>query len=159
MDKEVRKKFIDMLKEERNSPTGMAVIMSMVSMLEDDPRFENLADLYEGIDQYKNFLTEREAKKVVEGLVSFDGSRGQKWSMDAIADELRKVGGVLEEKHHHNKWMLYALMTSRYADYGGALMKMGISQGDMPKAIYYMALAKLDDKDMKETMREYFGLE
>jgi hypothetical protein len=159
MDKEVRKKFIDMLKEERNSPTGMAVIMSMVSMLEDDPRFENLADLYEGIDQYKNFLTEREAKKVVEGFVSFDGSRGQHWSMDTIADELRKVGGVLEEKHHYNKWMLYALMNSRYADYGGALMKMGISQADMPKAIYYMALAKLDDKDMKETMREYFGLE
>ena len=139
-----------MLKEERNSPTGMAVIMSMVSMLEDDPRFENLADLYEGIDQYKNFLTEREAKKVVEGFVSFDGSRGQHWSM---------VGGVLEEKHHYNKWMLYALMNSRYADYGGALMKMGISQADMPKAIYYMALAKLDDKDMKESMREYFGLE
>ena len=73
MDKEMKKKFVEMLKEERNSPTGMAVIMSMVSMLEDDPRFENLADLYEGIDQYKNFLTEREAKKVVEGFVSFDG--------------------------------------------------------------------------------------
>jgi hypothetical protein len=38
-------------------------------------------------------------------------------------------------------------------------MKMGIAQADMPKAIYLMALAKLDDKDMKESMREYFGLE
>ena len=159
MDKEVRKRFIDMLKEERNSPTGMAVIMSMVSMLEDDPRFENLADLYEGIDQYKNFLTEREAKKVVEGFVSFDGSRGQHWSMDAIADELRKVGGVLEEKHHYNKWTLYTLMNSEYADYGGVLQKLGVPSSDMPKAIYYMALAKLDDKDAKESIREYFGLE
>jgi hypothetical protein len=159
MEKEMKKKFVEMLKVERNSPTGMAVIMSMVSMLEDDPRFEYLADLYEGMDQYKNFMTEREAKKVVEGFVSFDGSRGQKWSMDAIADELRKVGGVLEEKHHYNKWVLYTLMNSEYADYGGVLQKLGVPSSDMPKAIYYMALAKLDDKDAKESIREYFGLE
>jgi hypothetical protein len=126
MDKEMRNRFIEMLKEERGTPTGMAVIMSMVSMLEDDPRFEHLADLYEGIEQYKNYLTEREAKKVVEGFVSFDGSRGQHWSMDTIADEIRKAGGMLEERHHYNKWMLYALMNSRWADYGGALMKMGM---------------------------------
>ena len=159
MDKEMRKKFIEMLKAERDTPTGMAVIMSMVSMLEDDPRFEHLADLYEGIEQYKNYLSEREAKKVVEGFVSFDGSRGQHWSMDTIADEVRKVGGMIEEHHKYNKWMLYALMNSRWADYGGALMKMGIAPGDMPKAVYFLALAKLDDKDMHETMREYFGLE
>lgn len=159
MDKEMKKKFVEMLKEERNSPTGMAVIMSMVSMLEDDPRFEYLAELYDGMEEYCNYMTEKEAKKVVEGFVAFDGSRGQHWSMDTIADELRKAGGVLEEKHHYNKWMLYALMNSRWADYGGALMKMGIAQADMPKAIYLMALAKLDDKDMKESMREYFGLE
>ena len=152
-------KFIEMLKTERDTPTGMAVIMSMVTMLEDDPRFEHLADLYEGIEQYKNFMTEREAKKVVDGFIAFDGTRGQHWSMDTIADELRKVGGVLEEKHHYNKWMLYALMNSQWADYGGALIKMGIAPMDMPKAIYYHALAKLDDKDMKESMREYFGLE
>lgn len=159
MDKEMRKKFIEMLKQERDTPTGMAVIMSMVSMLEDDPRFEHLADLYEGIEQYKNYLSEREAKKVVEGFVSFDGSRGQHWSMDTIADEVRKAGGMVEEHHKYNKWMLYALMNSRWADYGGALMKMGIAPGDMPKAVYFLALAKLDDKDMHETMREYFGLE
>jgi hypothetical protein len=159
MDKEMKYKFIEMLKTERDTPTGMAVIMSMVTMLEDDPRFEHLADLYEGIEQYKSFMTEREAKKVVDGFIAFDGTRGQHWSMDTIADELRKVGGVLEEKHHYNKWMLYALMNSQWADYGGALIKMGIAPMDMPKAIYYHALAKLDDKDMKESMREYFGLE
>ena len=159
MDKETKKKFVEMLKEERNSPTGMAVIMSMVSMLEDDPRFEYLAELYEGMDQYKNFMTEREAKKVVEGLVSFDGSRGQKWSMDAIADELRKVGGVLEEKHHYNKWVLYVLMNAAYADYGGVLMKLGVPIQDIPKAAYLMALARLDDKDARMTIREYYGLE
>ena len=159
MNKEKRREFLEMLKEERNSPTGWAIIMTMASLLENDERMDYLAELHEGIHQYGNFMTEKEAKKVVEGFVSWDGSRGQKWSMDTIADELRKVGGVLEEKHHYNKWTLYTLMNSEYADYGGVLQKLGVPSSDMPKAIYYMALAKLDDKDAKESIREYFGLE
>lgn len=155
----MKKKFIEMLKEERNSPTGMAVIMSMVSMLEDDPRFEHLAELYDGLDEYKNFMTEKEARRLVDGFISFDGSRGQKWSMDAIAEEVQKAGGYVEERHHYNKWMLYALMNGQYADYGGALMKLRIPPADMPKAIYYMAIAMLDDKDRKESIRQYYGLE
>jgi hypothetical protein len=30
---------------------------------------------------------------------------------------------------------------------------------DIPKAAYLMALARLDDKDAKMTIREYYGLE
>ena len=159
MDKEMRKQFLEMLKEERNSEAGWIIIMSMASMLGDDERMDYLADLHKGIHEYGNYMTEKEAKKVVEGLVSFDGSRGQKWSMDAIADELRKVGGVLEEKHHYNKWVLYVLMNAAYADYGGVLMKLGLPMTDIPKAAYFMALARLDDKDRRMTIREYYGLE
>ena len=159
MDKEMRKEFLDMLKEERNSETGWAIIMSMVSMVENDERMEYLAELHRGMHDYGNYMAEKEAKKVVEGFVSWDGSRGQKWSMDTIADELRKVGGVLEEKHHYNKWMLYTLMNSEFADYGGVLMKLGLPTSEIPKAIYMMAIAKVNDKDMEESLREYFGLE
>ena len=155
----LKKKFKDMLLEKKDTPVGQAVIFSMVGMLENDPRFESLAELYDGIEQYHNFMTEKEAKKVVDGFVAFDGSRGQKWSMDAISDELRKVGGIPEERHHYNKWMLYTVMNSEYADYGGVLQKLGVSSQDMPKAIYYMALAKIDDKDAHESLREYYGLE
>ena len=155
----LKKKFKDMLLEKKDTPVGQAVIFSMVGMLENDPRFENLAELYDGMEEYGNFMTEKEAKKVVDGFVAFDGSRGQKWSMDAISDELRKVGGIPEERHHYNKWMLYAVMNSEYADYGGVLQKLGVSSQDMPKAVYYMALAKIDDKDRKMSLREYYGLE
>ena len=155
----LKKKFKDMLLEKKDTPVGQAVIFSMVGMLENDPRFENLAELYDGMEEYGNFMTEKEAKKVVDGFVAFDGSRGQKWSMDAISDELRKVGGIPEERHHYNKWMLYAVMNSEYADYGGVLQKLGVSSQDMPKAIYYMALAKIDDKDRKMSLRQYYGLE
>jgi hypothetical protein len=159
MDEIMRKKFKDMILENKDKPVGQAVILSMFTMLDGDPRFENLAELYDGMEEYGNFMTEKEAKKVVDGFVAFDGSRGQKWSMDAIADELRKVGGVLEEKHHYNKWMLYTLMNSEYADYGGVLMKLGLPTSEIPKAIYMMAIAKVNDKDMEESLREYFGLE
>lgn len=159
MDEMLKKKFKDMLLEKKDTPVGQAVIFSMVGMLENDPRFENLAELYDGMEEYGNFMTEKEAKKVVDGFVAFDGSRGQKWSMDAISDELRKVGGIPEERHHYNKWMLYAVMNSEYADYGGVLQKLGVSSQDMPKAIYYMALAKIDDKDRKMSLRQYYGLE
>lgn len=159
MDKDLKKRFIEMLKEERDSPTGWAIIMSMVSMVENDERMEYLAELHEGMHEFGNYVTEKEAKKVVEGLVSFDGSRGQKWSMDTILDELHKVGGIPEEKHHYNKWLLYALMNKEYSDYGGVLQKLGVPQQDIPKAIYMMALAKIDDKDRRESIREYFGLE
>ena len=159
MDEMLKKKFKDMLLEKKDTPVGQAVIFSMVGMLENDPRFESLAELYDGIEQYHNFMTEKEAKKVVDGFVAFDGSRGQKWSMDAISEELRKVGGIPEERHHYNKWMLYTVMNSEYADYGGVLQKLGVSSQDMPKAVYYMALAKIDDKDAPESLREYYGLE
>ena len=155
----LKKKFKDMLLEKKDTPVGQAVIFSMVGMLENDPRFESLAELYDGIEQYHNFMTEKEAKKVVDGFVAFDGSRGQKWSMEAISDELRKVGGIPEERHHYNKWMLYTVMNSEYADYGGVLQKLGVSSQDMPKAVYYMALAKIDDKDAHESLREYYDLE
>lgn len=159
MEEGMRKKFKEMLIEQRDTPTGLAVIMSMISMVEHDERFEHLAELYDGIEEYHNFVTEKEAKRVVDGFISFDGGRGQHWSLDAIYEELRKVGGVLEEKHHYNKWMLYLVMNSIYADYGGALMKMGVSPADMPKAIYLLAIAKIDDKDRKKSLREMYGLE
>lgn len=159
MDEIMRKKFKDMLLENMNTPVGKSVVLSMVGVLDGDPRFEGLAELYDGMEEYGNFMTEKEAKKVVDGFVAFDGSRGQKWSMDAISDELRKVGGVPEERHHYNKWMLYTVMNSEYADYGGVLQKLGVSSQDMPKAIYYMSLAKIDDKDRKMSLRQYYGLE
>lgn len=159
MDEIMRKKFKEMLLEKKDTPEGMAVIMSMIGMVENDERFDQLAQLYEGIEEYHNFATEKEARKVVDRFISFDGSRGSKWSLDAISDELKKVGGMLEEKGHYNKWMLYILMNNVYSDYGGVLHKLGVTAQDMPKAVYMMALAKLDDKDRRESMREYYGLE
>ena len=159
MDKDMKKEFLEMLKEEMDSQVGWTIVMSMVSMVENDERMDYLAELHRGIHEYDNYLTEKEAKRIVDGFIAFDGSRGQHWSLDAISDELRKAGGVLEEKHHFNKWMLYALMNGEWADYGGVLMKLGLPPQEIPRAIYLMAIAKLNDKDRKMSMRQYYGLE
>ena len=159
MNAEQKEKFKKMLIEERNTPTGMAVIMAMVGMVENDERFEHLAELYEGIEEFNNYATEKEARKVVEHFENFDGSRGGKWTnIDVISDELRKFGGLLEEKGHYNKWMMFILLNNAYSDYGGVAMKLAEGK-DLVKACYMMALAKLDDRDRNETIREYFGLE
>jgi hypothetical protein len=158
MDEMMNKKFKDMIIEKHNTPVGMEVIMSMVGMLENDPRFLNLAELYEGIEVYGNFMTEREARDVVDRFIGYDGSRGGKWtSIDGISDELRKFGGVLEEKSHYNRWMMYVMLNNIHSDYGGVLSKL-VQPQDYVKACYMMALAKIDDRDMHHSLREYFGL-
>ena len=66
---------------------------------------------------------------------------------------------IVQKKGHYNKWMLYIVMKSESSDYGGVLPKLGVPAQDMPKAVYMMALAKIDDRDRKESLREYYGLE
>ena len=63
MDEKMRKKFKDMLLENMNTPVGKSVVLSMVGVLDGDPRFEGLAELYDGMEEYGNFMTEKEAKK------------------------------------------------------------------------------------------------
>ena len=81
-----------------------------------DPRFESLAELYDGIEEYHNFMTEKEARSVVDKIVMFDGREEQSGTWTPLLKEVKKVGGVIEEKHHFNKWVL---CHEQYADYGG----------------------------------------
>jgi hypothetical protein len=159
MDEKMRNKFKEMLMQELNTPVGMAVVLSMVGMVENDERFEQLADLYEGIEEYKNYATEKEAKKVVDHFDNWDGSRGAKWgNIDIMTEEVRKAGGMIEVKGFYNKWMMYILINNIYSDYGGVISKL-VDNSGVPKVCYMMAIAKLEDRDRKMSMRKYFCLE
>lgn len=79
MDKTTKQEFIDMLKEARGTPQEWAVIMEMVELLDDDEEFEHLAQVHKGIAEYNGqFLTEKEAYKIVDSFENYDGSRGPK---------------------------------------------------------------------------------
>ena len=159
MDEKMKQEFIQMLKEARGTPQEWSVIMAMVDMLEDDEEFEEMAELHKGIAEYGQFLTEKEARRIVDGFRNFDGSRGPKWSMpQQVWDTVERLGGSKYEKGKYNCWSLFVLMNMMYSDYGGVLMTL--AQGDtFAKAAYMMSLAWINDPDRHRSIREYFGLE
>jgi hypothetical protein len=159
MDEKIKQEFIQMLKEARGTPQEWAVIMAMVEMLEDDEEFEEMAELHKGIAEYKEFLTEKEARRIVDAFRNYDGTRGGKWAMPvAVWETVERLGGQRAEKGKYNCWALFVLMNMIYSDYGGVLMTL--AQGDaFAKAAYLMSMAWLDDPDRRRSLREYFGLE
>lgn len=160
MDEKMKQEFIQMLKDARGTPQEWSIIMAMVDMLEDDDEFEEMAELHKGIAQYGQFLTEKEAMRIVEQFVNFDGTRGAKWPVPAtVWDAVERLGGRKSEAGHYNCWALFVQMNNMHSDYGGVLS--GLIQGNdaYAKACYMMAVAKLNDKDGPMTIRQYFGLE
>jgi hypothetical protein len=131
----------------------------MVDMLEDDAEFQAMAEIRKGVAAYGQFLTEKEAKKIVEKFENYDGTRGPKWPMPVMLWETaERLGGKRSEPGRYNCWALYVLMNMIHSDYGGVLMNM--VQGDAyAKACYLMSVAWAGDKDRRWSIRQYFGLE
>lgn len=159
MDKKVKDEFIQMLREARGTPQEWSVIMAMVDMLEDDGEFEEMAQLHKGIAEYGQFLTEKEAKRIVEKFMNFDGTRGPKWAVPSMVWEtIERLGGKKSEIGEYNCWTMYVLMNMMHSDYGGILMN--VAQGDdYAKTCYMMAVAWVNDPDRRWSIREYFSLE
>lgn len=157
MDKEVRQEFLRMLEQERGTPTGWAIILSMVQMLDEDDDLERLADIHKGVQEYGQFLTEDEARKVVDGFRNYDGTKGGKWRPDVLFSAVESLGGKRAEKGRFNCWALYAVMNMMSSTYGGVIITL--AQGDAyAKVCYMMAIAWLNDPDRSKDVREYFGL-
>lgn len=131
------------------------IIASLVGMVDHEDRFEELFDIYEGIEEYGQYLTEKEAKQIVEGFVSYDGMRGAKWQPQVLFPAVESLGGEKSAKGKYNCWALYALMNMMHSDYGGALME--VAKGDAyALTCYRMALAWMADRDHTNNVRDYF---
>jgi hypothetical protein len=157
MDKELRKEFVRMLEQERGTPIGWAIIMSMVDMLEDEDELERLAETHKGMQEYGQFLSEKEARSIVDGFRNYDGTRGAKWQPNVLFSAVESLGGKRAEMGKYNCWALYAVMNMMSSDYGGVIQT--IAQGDSyAKVCYMMAVAFLTDPDRRENVREYFDL-
>lgn len=157
MDKELRKEFVEMLEHERNSPTGWAIIMTMVDMLADDDELERLAETHKGMQEYGQFLTEKEARGIVDGFRNYDGTRGAKWQPNVLFNAVELLGGKRTEMGKYNCWALYAVMNMMSSDYGGVIQT--IAQGDTyAKVCYMMAVAWFTGPDKRHDVREYFDL-
>lgn len=158
MDEKMKQEFIQMLKDARGTPEEWAVIMEMVELLEDDDEFERLADMHKGMSEYGGqFLTEKESKRIVDGFINYDGSRGARWQPAMMFGAVESLGGRRDDKGKYNCWALYAVMNMMSSDYGGVIST--IAQGDgYAKVCYMMAVAFLTDRDRRHGVRDYFGL-
>lgn len=158
--KEVSKKMIEYLYNNMGSDKGRAVIHKMVARMEEDGDIDEMMAVLEGEQEYHNFMTEEEARGIVSKFTNFDKSRGGKWtSMETLAEDVRQFGGVVEERRHYNKWVLYVFMNKQYSDYGGVIGKLIQRPDEMAKVCYMMALADIDDPDRRESVREEYDLE
>lgn len=144
-----------MLKEARGTPQEWAIIMEMVEMLEDDDDFERMAEIHKGMSEYGNYLTEHEARKVVDSFIAYDGTRGGKWQPSVMFSAIESLGGKKCEWGKYNEWSMYAVMNMMHSDYGGVLLP--VVQGEAyAKTCYMMAVAWFNDRDKHHDVRMYF---
>jgi hypothetical protein len=160
MMKEEYKEFVDMLREKiGEGNAAWPVVMKMTHMLEGNDSFEDMMEICEGVQEYKEFLTEGEAKEMASHLENYDKTIYPKWpNPQMLFDAVKSVGGEPEEKGRYNKWALFFLMNMIHSDYGGVLSPLA-NGTEYAKLCYKMALAWIYDPDRKESIRKKYGLE
>ena len=154
------KQFMDMFREELGeNHKVMPIINKMVVMLEPMEDFEEMMEVCTGVENYGDFLTEKEAEHITDHFVNYDKTRGPKWPKpEVLFEAVKSVGGAVEEPRRYNKWVMFTVMNMIHADYGGVLGTM--AQGvEYAKLVYKMALAFISDPDRSESIRAYYGLE
>ena len=157
--KEKSKEFLGMFYQELGEHHKvMPIIKKMIYMLEPMDEFNEMMEVYPGVEEYGAFMTEKEAKRVTSTFVNYDRTQGPKWRPDTLFEAVKAVGGVVEDPHKYNRWALYAAMNMIHADYGGVLQTLG-PDSEYPKLAYRMALAFIMDPDRKDGFRDYFHLD
>jgi hypothetical protein len=153
---EKRERFMEMVHEEIGEDHKLSpVIAALVAMVEDDARFNELYEIHEGIEKYGQFLTEKEARKIVDGFVSYDGTRGAKWQPTVLFQAVKDLGGHISQDGEYNCWTIYVLMNWLHSDYGRTLMKR-VQGNDYALMIYEMSLDWINDRDGDHDVREKF---
>ena len=154
------KAFVDMLREKIGESNGAwPVIMKMTHMLEDNEAFEDMMEICQGVEDYKEFLTEAEAKEMTSHLENYDKTTYPKWpNAQMLFDAVKGAGGEPEEKGRFNRWGLFFAMNMIHSDYGGVLSSLA-NGAEYVKLCYKMALAWILDPDRKESIRKKYGLE
>lgn len=107
--------------------------------------------------EWYNYLSPEEAEQVVSGLVNQNGTKGPKWPMSQFEAAVTALGGQMQEAPYYNKCALWATANMIYSDHAKSLSEV-VSEADMPKIVYKMAVEKLKDPDRPRFVRPYFGL-
>lgn len=106
---------------------------------------------------WKNYLSKKEAITIVNSMEPSGG-----WDVSEWERCMKNLDFRTEDSPYYNKWAMYVAMNMIYSDSASTIAKIaGKSLSEMPreeifKAIHYLALDKLTDKDGMFDIRAYF---
>lgn len=145
---------------ERCKDVTCDVFRKSIEMLAEEnmSKATELLEMYEGALMYDNYLTEREAERIVGNFVNYDGSRGAYWvDSKELFKVIEDMDKRVEEVPAYNKWALYVAMNMVASDQGDVIMRW-IGEDKFVNACYEFAITHLKDKDRVCWVREYFGV-
>lgn len=102
--------------------------------------------------RWKNYLTPKEAEKIVATM-----EPKAPWSREQWKQAMEQAGYELEKEPCYNRCALWTTMDMIMSD-SFATLKKYISEDNLFKAVYDLAIDKLTDKDSVFNIRSYFGL-
>lgn len=155
MGSELSKRFMNILNRVETKYACLILDMFIDEIGED--RACEILELSEGMSKYKNYLTENEAKRIVEGMVNYDGSKGAKWKPEDVKSAITNLGGKCEMEGEYNFWAMYATMEMKHSDEWGVLRNV-VEPSKEAAVCYELAKASLLDKDGKFNVRKYFDV-
>ena len=162
---EMKKEFIElydmmaMSHDVRNMETFGNVHKEMMEwMIQNKP--ELAQEWIEKLDsiKWRNYLTQKEAQKIVDGMVP-----KAPWSKDVWKNAMNQFGLPMEEEPYYNCYSLWVEMNKIYSDFGeeiASLLGKPLSPTDneIISACYKMALKTLKDRDEVYSIRKYFNV-
>lgn len=131
---------------------GKVMSCMMEDMIVNSPsKAEEYIDKLEAI-KWKNYLTPKEAEKIVAGM-----EPKAPWSREQWAAAMQQQGYPLEKEPCYNRCALWVTMNMIMSDSSQTLGKY-VSNGDLFKMVYELAVDKLTDKDGVFSIRHYFDV-
>lgn len=107
--------------------------------------------------EWNNYLSQAEAEGIAGKLVNQNGSRGPKWPFTVFSQTVEAFGGKISDEPFYNKYAMWVTANMIYSDHAATLSSI-VSDAEMPKLVYQLAVENLKDSDRPRFVREYFGV-
>lgn len=164
MDRTKLKTYIDrmsqLIETHSDSDLKCAMVKTIMSYLSncDETTIVEMADCFEGICKYNNFLTEKEANTILKEFRNYDNSKGAPFDA-SVLNTLQNNGKPIEKDGVYNKWALYTTMCKFASDQGEVIMNLiNRNYDDFINTCFDMAVTQLEDVDRPRWVRWYFNL-
>lgn len=147
--------------DEESMKVAESMFKKAIQMLIDTnaDRAADFLECFEGTLKYYNYLTESEAREVVDSFINQDGSKGPKWRPEEFFQAIQSFGGDCEYEPHYNKWALYVTANKFFSDQDSVIRKwVGDDKLRYLEACYDLSVTQLEDKDRLNWVRWYFDV-